>query len=102
MSRLYRFMAVLVLGVVGLVSFAHEGRSVAGAHPLSAADLKAVMRDLWSEHNFWIRNVALDNTTKNRRALEYADKSATANAKQIAKVFTPFYGDEWTEQLLPY
>jgi hypothetical protein len=99
MSSLHRVIAVLVLAVVGLVGCAHEGRSVAGVNPLSAADLKAVMRDLWSGHNFWIRNVALDNTTNNRKALDYADKAATANAKQIAKVFTPFYGEAWTEQL---
>jgi hypothetical protein len=41
----------------------------------------------------------LDNTTNNRKALDYAEKAATANAKQIAKVFTPFYGEAWTEQL---
>lgn len=57
------------------------------------------MRDLWSGHNFWIRNVALDNTANNRKALDYAEKAATANAKQIAKVFTPFYGEAATERL---
>jgi hypothetical protein len=91
-------MVVLALAVVGIAGCAHEGRSVAGVNALSAADLKAVMRDLWSGHNFWIRNVSLDNTTNNRKALDYAEKAATANAKQIAKVFTPFYGEAWSEQ----
>ena len=50
-------MAVLVLALVGLVGCAHEERLGAGGSPLTVADTKAVMRDLWSGHNFWIRNV---------------------------------------------
>lgn len=99
MSLTHRVMTVFVLAIVGLVGCAHEGRSGAGVNSLSAADMKAVMRDLWSGHNFWIRNVALDNTTNNRKALDYAEKAVTANAKQIAKVFTPFYDEAATEQL---
>jgi hemoglobin-like flavoprotein len=60
--------------------------------------MKAAMRDLWSGHNFWIRNVALDNTTNNRKALVFAEKAVMANAKQIARMFTPFYGEAVTEQ----
>jgi len=92
-------MAVLVLAVVGLVGCAHEGRLGTGVSPLTVADTKAVLRDLWSGHNFWIRNVVLDNTTNNRKALDFAEKAVMANAKQIAKVFTPFYGEAATEQL---
>lgn len=99
MSRLYRFMAVLVLAVVGLGGCAHEERSGAGVSTLSAADTKAVMRDLWSGRNFWIRNVVLDHTTNNRKALDFAEKAVLANAKQIANVFTSFYGEAATEQL---
>ena len=99
MSPIHRVMAVLVLAVVGLVGCAHEWRPVADVNPLSVADMKAVMRDLWSGHNFWIRNVVLDNTTNNRRALDFAEKAVIANTKQIARMFTPFYGEAATEQL---
>ena len=99
MSPIHRFIAVLILAVVGLVGCAHEWRSVADVNPLSVADMKAVMRDLWSGHNFWIRNVVLDNTTNNRKALDFAEKAVMANAKQIARMFTPFYGEAATEQL---
>jgi len=99
MSLAHRVMAVLVLANVGLGGCAHEGRSGEGVNPLGAADLKAVMRDLWSGHNFWIRNVVLDNTTNNRKALDFAEKAVKANAKQIANVYTPFYGEAVTEQL---
>ncbi len=99
MNSMSRVMVILVLAVVGLVGSAHEGLAAAGGHPRSAADLKAVLRDLWSGHNFWLRNIALDNTTNNRKALEHAEKSVTANARQIAKVFAPFYGEAASEQL---
>lgn len=99
MSPIHRAMAVLLLAVVGLAGCAHEGRSGAGVNPLGAADMKAILRDLWSGHNFWIRNVVLDHTTNNRKALDFAENAVTANARQIAKVFTPFYGEAATEQL---
>ncbi|MFY4729614.1 hypothetical protein [Nitrospira sp. BLG_2] len=98
MGPIHRAMAVLILAVVGL-GCAHQGRSGAGLNPLGVSDMKAVMRDLWSGHNFWIRNVVLDHTTNNRKALDFAEKAVTANAKQIANVFTPFYGEAATEQL---
>lgn len=87
MRAMSRVMAILVFAVVGLVGTAQEGRLAAGGHPGSAADLKAVLRDLWSGHNFWLRNIALDNTTNNRKALDYAEKSVATNARQIAKRF---------------
>lgn len=100
MNSMSRVMAVLVLAVVGLVGCAHEGHSGAGTNPHSAADLKAVMRDLWSGRNFWIRNVVLDHTTNNRKALDFAEKAVQANATKIANVFTPFYGESASEQLI--
>lgn len=99
MSPIQRVMAVLVLAVVGLGGCAHEERSGAGVSPLSVADTKAIMRDLWSGRNFWIRNVVLDHTTNNRKALDFAEKAVQANAKKIANVFTPFYGEAASEQL---
>jgi len=99
MSPIYRVMAVLLLTFVGLVGCAHEWRSAEDINSRSVADMKATMRDLWSGHNFWIRNVALDNTTNNRRALDFAEKAVVANTKQIARMFTPFYGEAATEQL---
>ncbi len=100
MNAMSRVMAILVFAVAGLIGTAHEGRSAAGGHPGSAADLKAVLRDLWSGHNFWLRNIALDNTTNNRKALDYAEKSVATNARQIAKAFAPFYGEAASERLL--
>lgn len=99
MSPIHRVMAIVVLAATGLGGCAHDGRSGAGINQLGVADLKAVMRDLWSGHNFWIRNVVLDNTTNNRKALVFAEKAVKANAKQIANVFTPFYGEAATERL---
>lgn len=98
MSLTHRAMTVLVLAIVGLAGCAHEGRSGIEVNPRSVADMKAGMRDLWSGHNFWIRNVVLDNTTNNRKALDFAEKAVVANAKKIAETFTPFYGEAASEQ----
>lgn len=98
MSLIYRVMTVLVLAIVSLAGCAHEERSGVEVNSRSAADMKAGMRDLWSGHNFWIRNVVLDNTTNNRKALDFAEKAVVANAKKIAGTLTPFYGEAATEQ----
>ena len=99
MSLTHRVMTVLVLAIVGMAGCAHEGRSGVEVNLRSAADMKAIMRDLWSGHNFWIRNVVLDNTTNNRKALDFAEKAVVANAKKIAGTLTPFYGEAATGQL---
>jgi hypothetical protein len=99
MSQIRRVTALLVLAVVGLVGCAHEWRSVADPHPATVADMKAVLRDRWSGHIFWVRNVVLDNATNDRRAQDFAEKAVVANAKQIAGTFTPFYGGAASEKL---
>lgn len=70
-------MAVLVFAVVVLVGCAHESRSV--------ADTKAVLRDLWTGHIFWIRNVVLNNATNDPTARDVAEKEVVANAKLRAR-----------------
>jgi hypothetical protein len=92
-------MAVLVLAVLGMVGCAHESRVVADAKLADVANTKAAMRDLWAEHIFWIRNVVLDQTTNNPVARDVAEKEVVANAKQIAGMITPFYGEPASEKL---
>jgi hypothetical protein len=99
MRQILQSMAVLVLAVVGLVGCAHEPRAVEDANPARVADTKAVLRDLWAGHIFWIRNVVLDNATNNPSARDAAEKEVVANAKQIAGTITPFYGEAASEKL---
>ncbi len=99
MTQIRQSMAVLVLAAVGLVSCAHEPPAVGDSNPARVADTKAVLRDLWTGHIFWIRNVVLDNATNNPAARHAADKEVVANAKQIADAMTPFYGKAASEKL---
>lgn len=99
MSRIRQSIAVLVLTLVGLVACAHEPRTVGEANPTRVADTKAVLRDLWAGHIFWIRNVVWDNASNNTAARDAAEKEVVANAKQIASSIAPFYGEAASEKL---
>ena len=93
MRHIRQSMAVLVLAIAGLLGCAHESRVVTDANQAHFTDTKAMMRNLWAGHIFWIRNVVLDNATGNPAARDIAEKEVVANAKQIANTLSPFYGE---------
>lgn len=99
MSQIRRVLAVLVVAVVGLVGCAHEWSPVSDPHPATVADMKGVLRDQWSRHLFWIRNVVLDHAMNDLRSQDFAEKAVVANAREIARTFRPFYGEAASEQL---
>jgi hypothetical protein len=92
-------IAVLILTLIGLTGCAHDSRAVERIDSDRLAETKAAMRDLWSEHIFWIRNVVLDDATNNPLAGEAAEKEVVANAKLIAGTIIPFYGEGASEKL---
>lgn len=92
-------IAVLILTLIGLTGCAHDIREVERIDSDRVAETKAAMRDLWSEHIFWIRNVVLDDATNNQLAREAAEKEVVANAKLIAGTIIPFYGEAASEKL---
>jgi hypothetical protein len=99
MSKTCRFTAVLAFAVVGLVSCAHEWHSASDVHPATVEDMQGVLRDEWSRHLFWIRNVVLDNAKNDLRSRDFAEKAVAANAREIARTFTPFYGKAVSDRL---
>ena len=52
----------------------------------------AVLRDLWIDHIFWVRNVSSAAIDKNESALKVAEQQAVKNAQAIAASIEPFYG----------
>ena len=52
----------------------------------------AVLRDLWIDHIFWVRNVSSAAIDKNETALKAAELQAVKNAQAIAASIEPFYG----------
>ena len=99
MRQIAGFIAVLILTLIGLTGCAHDSRAVERIDSDRLAETKAAMRDLWSEHIFWIRNVVLDDATNNPLAREAAEKEVVANAKLIAGTIIPFYGAGASEKL---
>ena len=54
---------------------------------------KAVLRDLWIAHAFWVRNVVMAELSGDQAAAASAERQAVANAHAIAKSIEPFYGE---------
>lgn len=98
MNKMHWLMALLVFAVVGLGGCAQGWSSVSDPHPVTVADMQAVLRDEWSRHLFWIRNVVLDNAKNDLRSRDFAEKALAANTRDMAKTLTPFYGDTVSEQ----
>lgn len=98
MITLGRSMALLVFTVIGIGGCAHEWSSMSDPHPVTAADMQAVLRDEWARHLFWIRNVSLDNAKNDLRSRDFAEKAVAANTRDMAKTFAPFYGDAVSER----
>lgn len=99
MRLLHRSIRVLILAVLGLTSCAHDVRAVEHGDPVRMAETKAAMRDLWTEHIFWIRNVVLDNAANIAAARDAAEQEVVANAKEIAQTIAPFYGEKASQKL---
>ena len=51
---------------------------------------KAVLRDLWINHVFWVRNVVVAGIAGDAVAQQAAEKQVVANAKSIAASIEPF------------
>ncbi len=99
MNTLRQSVAVLFLAGVGLAGCAHDWNSGPDLHPTTVADLQAVLRDEWSRHLFWTRNVVLDNAKKDVRSKSFAEKAVANNIKEIARTFQSFYGEADSGQL---
>ena len=102
----------LSLALVAALAFsplghAHNGEVHAVAKPAAAATIsakqaatRAVMRDLWVEHVFWIRNYVIASAAKNAGPSQVAADQVVANAKAIAGAVGSFYGQAAGDRML--
>ncbi|EEG08487.1 hypothetical protein [Pseudogulbenkiania ferrooxidans] len=60
---------------------------------------QVALRDLWSGHIFWVRNVALETLAHDKSGAAAAEQEVVANAKQIAASIQPFYGQAASDKL---
>lgn len=63
------------------------------------ASTRAALRDLWSGHVFWVRNVVDATFDGDAAAVKSAEAQVVANAKSIAGAIEPFYGKAASDQL---
>jgi hypothetical protein len=101
MKKMRQSMAVLVLvlAFVGLVGGDYESQAAGDPNPVRVAEMQKTLRDLWLGHIFMIQHAVLYNVKYDLAEQSAADKQVLANAKQIANVFTPFYGAARCEKL---
>ncbi len=99
MSKIHSFLAVLALGLVGLVGGDYEARAAGDPNPIRVAEMQKTLRDLWLGHIFMIQHAVLYNVKYDLEEQRAADKQVLANAKQIANTFKPFYGQARSETL---
>lgn len=69
------------------------------AEPIEAADLRLALRDLWTNHIFWVRSYVLAQHYEDAAAAEAAEAQAVENARALANGIEPFYGQEAADQL---
>lgn len=99
-------LAIALCLTLGL-GFAPAYAAQPHAHPAAAAahtvDQKVAtdqaLRDLWSQHAFWVRSHVVAGVDKNDAARAVAEQQVVANAKAISGAVAQFYGQAGGEQL---
>jgi hypothetical protein len=76
----------------------HAAPAASTGKPTAAAT-NAALRDLWTEHVFWVRNVVVATLASNAPDADVAEKEVVANARAIAASIEPFYGKAASETL---
>src|SRR4051812_44989176 len=87
-------VAIFAIGasLLSLPSCAAEPASTVTANLVKVDATKMVLRDLWTQHVFWVRNVAVARIDHNKLAEKEAETKVVANAHALAGSIEPFYG----------
>ncbi len=101
----FAFLAALAISPMTL---AHDSQNHATSNPATTASsisakqaaTRAVLRDLWVEHVFWIRNYVTASAANNSNEKQVAADQVVANAKSIAGAIASFYGQPAGDRML--
>lgn len=92
---------VMVFGVLlfftPFSSFAEDKKVTSEVSP--NVELKLALRDLYSGHIFWVRNVVMETKHGDKAAAKVAEEQVVQNAKAIAESISPYYGKEASDKL---
>ena len=90
--------AAALAGAVPALAHSQHAAQAAPAAPTVAAT-QAALRDLWTGHIFWVRNVVQARFAGNASEAKAAEQQVVANARAIADSIGPFYGQAASDQL---
>jgi hypothetical protein len=96
------FMMLSMVFVLAAPALAHEGHMAGHAatkETPKTVELRQTLRDLWSDHIFWVRNVALMNKIGDVQGAKVAEEKVVANARAIANAMGPIYGQPAADKL---
>lgn len=108
MKSLALSLAVLAALLLSPNSQAHEGNVHAASTAATASNqisvkhaaTRAVLRDLWVEHVFWIRNYVTASADGDQARKKVATDQVIANATAISGAIASFYGKPAGDQML--
>ncbi len=90
---------MMVATIVASPAFA-KGKAVkAIKESYKAVELKLALRDLWTDHIFWVRSVVYDTKFGDADAAKVAEENVVKNAHEIAGAVATFYGKEAGDKL---
>jgi len=83
-------LVVITISFVWIVSPGHG--QAAAPNPAKVAELKMTLRNLYINHIFWVRDLAVSTRLREKTATSEADEYGLENAKAIGHSIAPFYG----------
>ena len=95
--------SILILLVTLLCTPAFAASYASTSAPTASAgalDNRLVLRDLWQEHIFWIRDYVQANQAGDKAQAKVAADQVVSNATTIANAIAPLYGQPAADQLL--
>lgn len=96
-SRVFLLIGALML-LVAPCSYA-KGKEMTLPLTPKSVELKLGLRDLWTGHIFWVRNVVLTTKYGDESAAKIDEQQVVQNAKEIANAIVPYYGKEAGDKL---
>ncbi|GFO57871.1 hypothetical protein GMST_01960 [Geomonas silvestris] len=96
----HAFKTILMLSALLLMAVSPalaKGQGAAESPTLVAT--KMALRDLWTGHIFWVRNVAYATKAGDTAAAKVAEENVVKNARSIADAVLPFYGKPAADKL---
>jgi len=83
----------LALAAISFLSPVRPAHSQAAPpNPAKVAELKMVLRDLYVNHIFWVRDLVVSTRLGEKAAVSEADEYGLKNAQAIGRSIAPIYG----------